>query len=215
MKYPRTYHLTFSPGGTNDDKKIKSNNIFLNKEVIITAKLDGSNLCLSNTNVYARTHSGPPKHKSFDLAKSFHNEIKLNIPDNLYIYCEYLFAKHSIHYNKLPSYFMIFNILDISKNIWLSWDEIINISNDLNMQTAPLLFRGNFTSEKVLQEEIIKLSNQKEFESDEREGIVIRVAESFSNDNFNKSVAKMVRICHVKTSKHWKDQEIIKNKLSY
>lgn len=213
MKYCRTYHIIKSPGGTSDDKKLKSDSIFLNKEIIITSKLDGSNLCLSKNDVFARTHSGPPKHPSFDLAKSFHNQIKYSIPDNLFIYCEYLYAKHSIHYTKLPSYFTVFNILDIDRNIMLSWDDVEKICCDLNMITVPVLFKGHFKTEKSLYEEILKLVAQKEFNYDEREGVVIRIAKEFAVEDFAKNVGKWVRAAHVQTSEHWKDQEIIKNQL--
>jgi hypothetical protein len=46
-----------------------------------------------------------------------------------------------------------------------------------------------------------------------REGVVIRKADSFEGKDFSNSVMKWVRSNHVQTSEHWKDQEIIKNKL--
>ena len=43
MKYPRTYHLPYSPGATNDDKKLSGNwfENYKGREIVITAKLDG------------------------------------------------------------------------------------------------------------------------------------------------------------------------------
>lgn len=45
VKYPRTYHLPWSPGATDDDRIIKSADVFKDKEVVVTVKMDGEN-CL-------------------------------------------------------------------------------------------------------------------------------------------------------------------------
>jgi hypothetical protein len=44
-KYPKTPHLPFSPGVFSDDITLDSKHCtqFLNKEVVITEKLDGGN----------------------------------------------------------------------------------------------------------------------------------------------------------------------------
>ena len=50
MKYPRTYHLPYSPGATKDDKKLQASwfEYYKGKEIVITAKLDGENTCFSS-----------------------------------------------------------------------------------------------------------------------------------------------------------------------
>ncbi len=45
------------------------------------------------------------------------------------------------------------------------------------------------------------------------EGVVMRLASSFSYDFFGNSMAKFVRKNHVQTDKHWKHQKIVPNKL--
>jgi hypothetical protein len=42
-KYPRTPHLSFSPGVTEDDLKLDRQHIFANCQVVVTEKLDGEN----------------------------------------------------------------------------------------------------------------------------------------------------------------------------
>ena len=37
-KYPRTYHLPFSPGFTSDDKVLKDDSQFYGKRVVVTEK---------------------------------------------------------------------------------------------------------------------------------------------------------------------------------
>ena len=45
VKYPRTYHLPWSPGLTDDDRMLPSTSVFEGREVVITEKMDGE--CLA------------------------------------------------------------------------------------------------------------------------------------------------------------------------
>ena len=86
-------------------------------------------------------------------------------------------------------------------------------SGKINVPTVPVLFRGLVKTNYELQELCLSFMGEKEFQIDEREGIVIRLSKEFDNINFDFSTGKMVRANHVQTSDHWKDQEIIRNKL--
>ena len=57
MKYPRTYHLPFSPGSTKDDKKLSDDwfEKYRGKEVVFTEKLDGENTMMNKQDIYARS----------------------------------------------------------------------------------------------------------------------------------------------------------------
>jgi hypothetical protein len=213
-KYPRTFHLTFSAGRGSDDKVLDGNDHFLGKPIVITSKLDGSNFCITNEECFARTHSGPPTHKSFDLAKALHNEIKYSIPEHFAVYAEYCFAEHAINYTSLPHYINIFNVLDLKRNVWLSWDDVGGVADSLNIPTVPLLFQGVITTNKDLTNICSSLMSEKEFGVDSREGVVVRLANEFDDKDFSTSIAKSVRKGHVEAGdEHWAHKEIIKNGL--
>ncbi len=57
-KYPRMPHLPWSPGATRDDQRLEDVEHFLGREIVVTEKIDGANLCLTRGDVFARTHSG-------------------------------------------------------------------------------------------------------------------------------------------------------------
>lgn len=214
MKYPRTFHVNFSPGATSDDKILKDHRYLIDVPLIITDKLDGSNVCFTRKECFARSHAGSPTHKSFDLAKAFHNTIKYNIPEHINIYVEYLYAKHSIYYDKLKSYFNIINIYDQETDRWLSWEEVQSWAEKLYIPTVPVLFHGSFSKEEDLEITITSLMKQPTNYSDIREGVVIRLQDSFYNKYFPIYVAKYVRKYHIQTNIHWKKQEIVKNLLA-
>jgi hypothetical protein len=203
-KYPRTYHLPQSPGCTSDDKRLENIDNFLGKEVVFTEKMDGSNVCVEREGCYARSHNGAPSHPSFDLFKATHSSVKNNISNGIQIFGEWLFAKHSIFYNDLPNYFMIFGIRE--NDIWFSWEDVELFSADLGFPTVPVIQKKLFDPNDILNIFPPKCGA-------ESEGFVVRWVEQFKDEDFGKYVAKFVRDGHVQTSEHWTKQKIVKNQL--
>lgn len=214
-KYNRTFHFPFSPGATNDDKIATSMDKLIGVPIVITEKVDGSNTSLEYDGCYARTHAGPPTHASFDQLKALHASIKYMIPDYLQLFGEWCFARHSIEYNELPGYFLLFNVrnLTMASPFWYSWEEVEMCAEEVGVPTVPVLFKGTVSSEKELKDLVESFMNQPSACGGIREGVVARVAKEFYDDDFSYCVMKCVRANHVQTSEHWKDQEIIKNRL--
>jgi hypothetical protein len=215
LKYNRTFHFPFSEGASNDDKIACSIDSVLNTEIIITEKLDGSNTSLEANGCFARTHSGPPTHKSFDGLKALHSSVKYKIPENIQLFGEWCYAKHSIEYNELPGYFLLFNVRSLinDKLIWLSWDEVLLWAEEINVPTVPVLFRGTVSSGKNLENMIKSFMIEPSLCGGIREGVVVRVQRELNNDEFSSCVLKCVRKDHVTTSTHWTQQAIVMNKL--
>jgi hypothetical protein len=211
-KYPRTPHLPFSPGKGADDKVLDSVDHLLNVPLVLTEKMDGSNLCMTKEALFARSHSGPPTHPSFDLAKQLHAQVRGAIPNGLSIFGEYLYALHSIPYTDLPGYFLVFGVREDTTGKWWSWEMTKEMAKELNLPTIPYCATKIFRSDRDLQEVLEKLmllpSNGG---GKAREGHVVRISDEFTD--FSKSVAKWVRKGHVQTDTHWAHQEITKNTL--
>ena len=204
-KYPRTYHLPWSPGLTTDDKKIESLDSFDGKRVVVTEKIDGENTSLYPDHLHARSMDSK-HHPSRNCIKQLHSEICFNIPQGYRLCGENAFAKHSIFYDKLPSYFLLFSIWNGKQS--LSWDETVEWANLLGLNTVPVLYDG------IWDENTIKScwTGISKFGSTQ-EGYVVRLAESYHFDDFSKSVTKFVRENHVQTSEHWLNEKIIPNLL--
>jgi hypothetical protein len=204
VKYPKTKHLPFSKGLTRGDKVIESLEPFIGKEIIVSIKMDGENSSLGQDFIYARSLDSSD-HPSNHWLKGLWGGIKHDIPENWRICGENLFAVHSITYNELPTYFMVFNIWDENNNC-LSFDDTITWCKLLGLEHVPILYRGIF-DEDILK----KIAN--ELDTEKNEGFVIRISNEFSFNDFHKYVCKWVREKHVKTSSHWKYEKIIKNEL--
>jgi hypothetical protein len=211
-KYPRTFHFPFSPGVSNDDKVQHDLSALLNTPVVITVKMDGSNVCMTREDCFARSHSSAPKHPSFDMFKSVYNNIKWSLPDDLQIFGEWLYAKHSIPYNNLPSYLLVFGMRDTTKDMWLAWDTVQQYAEILGLNTVPVIHRCTYKTLKELEIDIRMMATD-HCQYGEQEGCVVRVAGEFSSDDFSKNVVKYVRANHVQSSEHWSHQEIVPNNL--
>ncbi len=200
-KYPRTPHLPWSPGKSNDDRVLSDTNHFNNKELVASIKLDGENTSIYSTHIHARS-TDSKDHGSRHWVKAFSHSIKHLIPDGWRICGENLYAKHSIYYEDLCSYFIGFSVWD-EINVCLDWHTTIEFFKELKITPVTVFSTGSL-------EEINKIFN--ESFKDKQEGYVVRLADEFKYSDFEKSVAKYVRSNHVQTNKHWMYEEIIPNK---
>ena len=181
VKYPRTYHLPWSTL-LKDDRKMPDDLCFVDKEVVVTLKMDGENSSLYNDHTHARSiDSG--SHPSRNWLKDLWSQISYLLDDDMRVCGENLFAKHSIYYENLKSYFMMFSIW--IGNTCLSWDETIEYAGILGLETVPVIYRGVY-DRKLIENSFLPYL-------DTNEGYVIRLADSFDYGDFRRSVGKFVR----------------------
>ena len=204
-KYPRTPHLPWSPGGSSDDAYLFDTGQFEGREIVITEKMDGENTSLYSDGLHARSIDGR-HHPSRAWVKALHAGIRADIPDGWRLCGENLYARHSIAYQKLSSYFHLFSIWN-ADNIALSWDETTAWARDYDLDTVPELYRGEWDETMVR-----ALADRLEPQS--QEGFVVRLADRIEFDTFPSSIAKWVRRGHVQTDQHWMFAEIIPNRLA-
>jgi hypothetical protein len=213
-KYPRTMHLPWSEGATNDDKIADSVEALLDVPIVITEKVDGSNVCLESDGCFARSHSGPPTHRSFDPFKALYASLKHNLSEHLQFFGEWLYAKHSLAYDKLPAYFLLFGVRDSYSGVWLSWDTTQLCAEKLSLYRVPGLYRGTVANKEQLKALTLDLAKEPSTLGTIREGVVVRVARAFTDEEFPQCVQKWVRKDHVQTDVHWKHQTITPNGLA-
>ena len=200
-KYNRTYHLPFSPGSTNDDRISSDVSSLLGIDVVITEKLDGENCGMTKGGVYARSHAAYTTSAWSREVRQIHSLIKNDLDEGVFLFGENMEGMHSIEYTNLTSYFYIFGVRD--NNIWIPWESVEEYSFLLEIPTVPVLFKGIINSEKELKDIVTDLVSKPSSLGGPREGIVIRNAGLFHNDDFAENVMKWVRKGHVQTDEHW------------
>lgn len=197
-KYPRTLHVPWSPGTTNDDKIAKE--VFL-KDFVITEKMDGECTTIySDGYVHARSTTYSP-HWSRSRVKQLASEITNKLPIGYRLVGENVYAKHSIKYTNLQNkhgenwFFQLFAVVDQVFGV-LSWELTKNWAEYLEIPHVPVLKEVyNYTREE-LDKGIVQLPEN-------YEGYVIRNIHGFNYRDHQENVFKYVRSGHVQTDQHW------------
>lgn len=202
--YPRTAHLPWSPGATSDDVRIADLSGLTGREVVVTEKLDGENTTLYADGLHARSLDSA-HHPSRGWVKALQGRIGARIPEGWRVCGENMFARHSIAYDGLESFFYGFSVWDGEH--CLDWDRTVAFLRDLGIPVPPVLWRGVFDAraEKALR--ALKLDTGRQ------EGYVVRPADGFGAADFGRRVAKWVRPGHVRTDTHWMHASVVENGL--
>lgn len=123
-KYPRTRHLEGSREQTGDeDLKCVKFDELLGQYLVLEEKVDGANCGVSfgaDQKMYlqSRGHflNGGYGERQFDLFKlwagCFEDRLRQLLKDRYVMYGEWLYAKHTVFYDRLPHYLMEFDIFD-------------------------------------------------------------------------------------------------------
>lgn len=203
VKYPRTLHLPWSESVNSDDKVHKETSQFEGRRVIVTEKMDGENTSMYFNHIHARSLDSK-NHPSRNWVKGFWASIKNDIPEGWRVCGENLYAKHSIHYSDLPTYFMGFSVWN-DRNVCLDWEETLKWFSMIGITPVPVLYDG------IYDEAMIK--SLWKGDRDTTEGYVVRVADSIPYEDFSKLCGKFVRKNHVQTSEHWMNAALEPNGL--
>lgn len=194
FSYPRTYHFPWSPGVTSDDKIIKDSKQFDGKLVIATEKRDGENTTLyPDGYVHARSIDGTGKDYQSWIIRKW-REVAYQLDENLRVCGENLYARHSIPYENLNSFFEVFGVYNHTH--CLSWADTKYLVGWLDLPLVPTIYEGIYDEKliKQLATDTVAAGG---------EGIVVRVADMFETSEFSQNVAKYVRANHVTTNEHW------------
>ncbi|MGW6878122.1 RNA ligase family protein [Streptomyces xanthophaeus] len=199
--YPRTPHLPWSPGAASDDVRADGFAGLAGREVVVTEKLDGENTTLYRDGLHARSLDSA-HHPSRAWVKGLQGRIGPAIPEGRRVCGENLYARHSLPYGELDSWFYGFSVWDGEH--CLDWDQGVRFLRGLGIPTPPVLWRGTF-DERALRK--LKLDTARQ------EGYVVRTVAGFTRADFGRCVAKWVRPGHVQTGTHWMFAQVVPNGL--
>jgi hypothetical protein len=131
QKYPRTRHVEGSrlqPG--DEDLAAAPFAELAGRRLVVEEKMDGANAALSFSAagelwLQSRGHFlvGGERERHFDLFKRWASEVaaelRPRLGDRYVLYGEWLYAKHTIFYDRLPRYFLEFDVLDHERGEFL------------------------------------------------------------------------------------------------
>lgn len=190
MKYPRTYHLPWSFPNRND-RSLASTTCFEGRHVVVTEKLDGECTSMYNDKIHARAIDSHT-HPSRSWVKNLWSQFAHDIPYGYRICGENVYARHSIQYDELETFFYGFSVWD--KTQCLNWHDTLEWFDIFGITPVKVLYEGMWDERAI---------RSIPLDTDKQEGYVVRVADAFPYRDFRMSVAKFVRENHIQTHERW------------
>ncbi len=162
IKYPRTPHLEGSrlQPGDEDMSQVPFSRI-AGRRLVVEEKCDGANSAVSFDGagkllLQSRGHylTGGWRERHYDLLKQWariHREELFSVLGDRYImYGEWMYAKHTVYYDRLPHYFLEFDILDRETGAFLDTRRRRELLKDSPVVSVPVLAEGAFTDREAL-----------------------------------------------------------------
>lgn len=161
-KYPRTRHLQGSrlqPG--DEDLEAAPLAEIAGRPLVVEEKLDGANSGISFDDggrlwLQSRGHHlvGGYRERHFDLLKTWaschRDALHAALGSRYVMYGEWLYAKHTVFYDRLPHYFMEFDVLDRHTGTFLSTARRRELLVDTPVVSVPVLHEGTTPSIEAL-----------------------------------------------------------------
>ena len=218
VKFPTTPHLLWlGTTAARADKVLARDEAesFLRQSVIVEEKVDGANLGISfdaHGNLLAQNRGNLLQRGIKDQFAPLwtwlpEHETRLfdALEDRFILFGEWCYARHSIHYTRLPDYFLVFDVFDRREQKFLSSVRRDEICGELKLATVPNVGAGIFSLV-----EVPRLIGQSSLYDGPMEGVYLRQESS----SWLIQRAKVVRpefVQHI--GEHWLNQPMVANRL--
>jgi atypical dual specificity phosphatase len=213
FKFPRTPHIIDLGAATSDDVFTDAARPLVKGHVILTEKVDGSNMGFSLSSdrsqiiIQNRSHYiNPLTHEQFkklgywvdrhrrDLLKILGRDE--HFPERYILFGEWLFATHSIPYTHLRDLFLAYDLYDRSTAQWADRKSLSGLLAPTTLHMVPIIHEGDMPSSEELKNMV---QRQSKFWDGRIEGVYVKV------ENYGRVVerGKVVRADFIAGNEHW------------
>lgn len=218
-KFPSTPHLAWLGNQpVRDDKVLTPHEVgvMLAQDVEVEEKIDGANLGISfdkdgyirfqNRGNWLEGRFTGQWERLRGWAAGYEASLRSHIPKDHVLFGEWCYAKHSVFYDRLPDWFVAFDIYDsLSQQFW-STQRRDSLLQAVGIKPVPKVASGRFSLKQLTQ----MLDEPSAFGNEPREGIYLR----HQKDGRLVSRAKLVRPEFVQQiGEHWTSRTIQPNSL--
>lgn len=218
FKFPSTPHLMlFVDTEVRGDKVMSESerNEFLQHELVVEEKVDGANLGISfdhEGNIRAQNRGAylnfPCSGQWKKLSEWLHPRTDVlfeQLTDRYILFGEWCYAQHSVVYDRLPDWFLGFDVFDKDTAKFFSCSRRNDMFDALEISQVPMIERGHFTLS-----ELKSLLSQSKLSDNPAEGIYLR----FDQSDWLEQRAKLVRPAFIQSiEQHWSRSGIKANRL--
>jgi hypothetical protein len=218
-KFPSTPHLfRLGQADVRDDKVLTPDEArsFLSGPVVVEEKVDGANLGLSfdsdgtlrfqNRGNWLEGKFTGQWERLRGWASKCEPQLREILPVHHVLFGEWCFATHSIHYDQLPDWFLVFDVFDATVEKFWNTTRRNSLAAAAKLSVVPKVAQGVFKREEI--EDM--LDGRSDFSDGVREGLYFRR----ENEKWLLKRAKLVRPGFTQAiSEHWSRQVITPNKI--
>jgi RNA ligase len=223
FRYPQTPHLAWL-GATlpRDDKLLGAEQVeaLLCDAVLVEEKLDGANLGFSlgpdgslriqNRGQYLHEPLGGQFTRLPDWlglhGANLHKVLTTHAPSELILFGEWCAARHSLRYDTLPDWFLLFDVYDRRRKMFWSSPRRAALAKDIGLVTVPTLLQGRHTVDTL---KAVLTQHGSRFRHGELEGVVVRR----ESTDWCEARAKLVRADFTQgLEAHWRSRPVEWNK---
>lgn len=220
FRFPQTPHITWlSEGMPRDDKLLSPADLeeFLSHELIVEEKIDGANLGFSISpegKLQAQNRGSfidlDDPYGQWKPIRWWLSTVRYALKDalgpNLMLFGEWCYARHTVNYTRLPSYFVAFDVYDREAGAFWSVARRNAFAAELGIMVVPERARGQFDLDGL-----IALLGESVLTEGPAEGIYVRQEDG----DWLKQRAKLVRAEFVQAiEEHWSKRGIEENQLA-
>lgn len=184
VRYPRTHTLPWSESLGEGDLVMSSLSRLSGRRVVATEKMDGENISLYRDFIHSRSVR-PSSHPTRVWLDDYWKSRQSDIPAGWRVCGEYLYARHTIGYSNLKSYFLGFSVWT-DENECLSWDDTLEFFARRDILPVRVLFDDEYDHDAMRQ--IWPRAGSRD-----SEGYVLRTASQFHYRDFRRCVGKFIR----------------------
>ena len=217
-RFPRTPHLTILAENIVRDDKVMSESereMFLRHELVVEEKIDGANLGISfDGNIHIQLQNRgeylqyPFTGQWKKLPEWFSPKIDTlfeKLTNQYIMFGEWCYAQHSVFYDRLPDWFLGFDIFDKRSLKFLSCPRRNEVFRDIGISEIPTITKGSFTLSSLKRKLSISCLSDSP-----AEGIYLRLDQG----DWLEQRAKLVRPEFIQSiGKHWSRKGIKVNQL--
>ncbi len=218
FKFPSTPHLATLPGVDIRGDKVLSKSKreeFLQHDLVIEEKVDGANFGISfdsegnirsqNRGAYLHLPGSGQWKKLGEWLTPRIDALFEHLSDRYILFGEWCYAQHSVPYNRLPDWFLGFDLYDKQSGRFLSSSRRDELFKKMRIAQVPIIARGRFTFP-----ELKKLLSQSNLTDQPAEGLYFR----FDQNDWLAKRAKLVRPAFIQSvEQHWSRSAIKPNRL--
>ena len=220
FRFPHTPHIAWLASGSPRDDKVLSveeAQKLLAEEIVIEEKLDGANLGFSigadgTLRVQNRgQYLLPPFTGQFaQLGKwmDMHQDRLFDgLTESLIVFGEWCAARHSLNYDRLPDWWLMFDVYDRDAKRFWSTARRNELAAELDISVVPCIFQGRRTMAQLQDWEFGKTSR---FRQGDAEGLILRREDAV----WLQQRAKLVRPNFTQAiTQHWRHRMVEWNRI--